>query len=77
MPDSNYRHGNENKQFYCLIKPPSALIGSILANLKVTPTNKLSSVINLNPNCAIEKLKRFLSIAPSFSWGFINIMDWL
>jgi hypothetical protein len=50
MPDSNYRHGNENKQFYCLIKPPSAIVGSILANLKVTPTNKLSSVINLNPN---------------------------
>jgi hypothetical protein len=26
MPDSNYRHGNENKQFYCLIKPPSAIV---------------------------------------------------
>jgi hypothetical protein len=35
------------------------------------------SFVAFNPNCALEKLKRFLSIAPSFSWGFINIMDWL
>jgi len=44
-------------------------------NVQVSKSNAADNAIN--PNCALEKLKRFLSIAPSFSWGFINIMDWL
>jgi hypothetical protein len=44
-------------------------------NAQVSKTNAAGSAIN--PKCALEKLKRFLSIAPSFSWGSINIMDWL
>jgi hypothetical protein len=34
-------------------------------------------IIPIIPNYALEKLKRLLSIAPSFSWGFMNNMDWL
>jgi hypothetical protein len=30
-----------------------------------------------NPIYAVEKLKGVLSIVPSFSWGYINIVDWL
>jgi hypothetical protein len=47
----------------------------LLLNAQVSKSNAADKAIN--PNCALEKLKRFLSIAPSFSWGFINIMDWL
>jgi hypothetical protein len=31
----------------------------------------------LNTNYALAKLKGILSIALSFSWGFLNNIDWL
>jgi hypothetical protein len=33
------------------------------------------ALCGINPKYALEKLKKFLSIASSFSWGFMNIMN--